>query len=124
MRARFAVGALCGIFLSGCAGSTPTSPSATAITVTGSGATTYTYATVQPILASDCITCHGPSQKQAGVDLSTYAGVSRVVTAGSDQSALVRVTQPGGAMFSNFSGNRNDKAGIIYDWVVNSRAAQ
>lgn len=124
MRILIATGALCGIFLSGCAGSTPTSPTSTAITVTESGATTYTYATVQGIFASDCVTCHGPSQQQAGVDLSTYAGVSRVVTAGSDQSTLVRVTQPGGLMYGNFSGNRNDKAGIIYDWVVNSRATR
>ncbi|MEO8480885.1 MAG: c-type cytochrome domain-containing protein [Acidobacteriota bacterium] len=116
--------ALCGIFLGACAGGAPTSPTTTTITVTGSGATTYTYATVQAIFASDCVSCHGPSQKQAGVDLSTYTGVSRVVTAGSDQSTLVRVTQPGGLMYSNLSGNRSDKAGMIYDWVVNSRAAQ
>lgn len=117
------LGVTCGIFLAGCAGTTPTSPTP-AITITGTGATTYTYATVQPIFASDCVTCHGPSQKQAGVDLSSYAGVSRAVTAGSDQSTLVRVTQPGGLMYGNLSGNRTDKAGIIYDWVVNSRAAQ
>lgn len=103
----------------------PTSPSNTTITVTGAGIATYTYAgQVQPILSADCVTCHGPSRRESGVDLSTYAGVLKVLTVGSDASTLVRVTQPGGLMYGNLSGNRTQKAGIIYDWVVNSKAAQ
>jgi hypothetical protein len=115
------------ILVIACGGS-PSSPSnvtSTPITVTGSGITTYTYTNdVRPILASDCFSCHGPSQQQNGLNFSTYSGVLPVVTAGSDQSVLVRVTQPGGLMYSMLSGDRNQKAGIIYDWVVNSKAAQ
>jgi hypothetical protein len=94
-----------------------------AVTITGTGATTFTYATVQPIFASDCVSCHGPSQKQAGVDLSSFSGVSKVLSAGNKQSTVVLVTQPGGLMYSMLSGNRDQKAGMIYDWVVNSGAA-
>ncbi len=111
----------------GCGGS-PSAPSgatSTPITITGSGVTTYTYTNdVRPILAADCFSCHGPSQQQNGLNFSTYSGVLAAVTPGSDQSRLVRVTQPGGLMYSMLSGDRNQKAGIIYDWVVNSRAAQ
>lgn len=103
----------------------PTAPSDPPITITGTGATTLTYtADVQPILATDCVQCHGPAQQQAGHNFSTYAGVLRALVPGSDASRIVRVTQPGGRMYNNLTGNRNQKAGIIYDWVVNSRAAQ
>jgi hypothetical protein len=108
-----------------CGASSPTAPSTTPITATGTGATTLTYTTdVQPILSADCVRCHGASQQSGGYNLSTYAGVLRALTAGSDSSSLVRVTQPGGLMYSNLSGNRTTKAGVIYDWVVNSKAAQ
>jgi hypothetical protein len=108
-----------------CGGTSPTSPSSTPITISGNGISTYTFtADVQPILASDCLSCHGPTQQQAGLNFSTYAGLLKAVSAGSDASLLVRVTQPGGLMYNNLSGNRNSKAGIIYDWVVNSKATQ
>ena len=111
--------------LAACGSKSPTSPSSTAITVTGTGATTLTYTNnVQPILAADCVQCHGPSRQDGGYNLSTYSGVMRAVTAGSDTSLLVRVTQPGGLMYGNLSGNRTSKAGTIYDWVVNSKAVQ
>jgi len=123
LRASFAVILI--VIAVACGGSSTTSPSSTAITVTGSGLSTYTYTSeIRPILASDCISCHGPSQQQAGLNFNTYAGVMGVVTAGSDTSLLVRVTQPGGLMYNNLSGDRRAKAGIIYDWVVNSKAAQ
>ena len=103
----------------------PTGPGNLMPTVTGAGVTTYTYtASLQPILASDCMPCHNPSQHQAGVDLSTHAGVMRVVAPGSASSVLVLVTQPGALMYGELSGDRTSKAGIIYDWVVNSGAAQ
>jgi hypothetical protein len=87
--------------------------------------TTYTYtADVRPILNADCVRCHNSSRHDAGLDVSTYAGVLRALTPGSDASALVRVTQPDGLMYSNLSGDRSGKAGIIYDWVVRSNAAQ
>jgi hypothetical protein len=109
----------------GGASSSPTSPSDVSITVPGTGVTTYTYTTdVRSILTSDCTRCHNSSQHEAGFDFTSYAGVQRALTAGSDQSVLVRVTQPGGLMYSELSGNRTQKVQIIYDWVVNSHAAQ
>ena len=84
-----------------------------------------TYANdVQPILASDCVRCHGPSRRDAGVDVSTYAAVMRLVTPGNPNSLLVFVTQPGGVMYGAFSGSRAQKATTIRDWVVSSNAAQ
>jgi len=50
--------------------------------------------------------------------------VLRAVTPSSDQSPLVRVIQPAGRMYANLSGDRNQKVQVIYDWVVNSHAAQ
>jgi hypothetical protein len=112
----------------GCGGSSPSSPSAVAntpITVMGSGITTYACTTdVRPLLATDCFSCHGQTVQQNGFNFSTYSGVLQAVTPGSDASLIVRVTQPGGLMYSMLSGDRNQKAGIIYDWVVNSKAVQ
>ena len=109
-----------------CSGAgSPTGPTDTPITVTGTGITTYTYThDIQPIVAASCITCHGPSVQQAGLNFSTYEGVLGAVTVGSDTSLLVRVTQPGGLMYNNLPGDKNQKAGIIYDWVVNSHASR
>jgi hypothetical protein len=116
---------LIAVLVSACGGSSPTSPSTISVTVTGAGVTSYTYsADVAPILNSDCVSCHNSSRHESGVNLSTYAGVMQVVTAGSDQSILVRVVQPAGPMYGNLNGNRNQKVQIIYDWVVSSRAAQ
>jgi hypothetical protein len=114
------------LLLASCGGGgSPTSPSETAISITGSGVTTYTYtANIRPLLTTDCTSCHNSSQHEAGYDFTTYAGVMRAVTPGSDASLLVRVTQPGGLMYANLSGDRGGKAGIIYDWVVHSNAAQ
>ena len=53
-----------------------------------------------------------------------YAGVLRALTPGSADSLIIHVTQPGGLMYGNLSGDRNAKAGILYDWIVNSGAAQ
>ena len=106
-------------------GSSPSSPSAVAITLTGTGVTTYTYTNdIAPIVNSDCVACHNARQQDGGYDFTTYAGVVRAVTPGSDSSPLVRAVQPSGPMYGNLSGNRNQKVQIIYDWVVNSRAAQ
>ncbi len=60
----------------------------------------------------------------AEFDFTTYNGVLAALTPGSDTSLIVRVTQPGGPMYGMLSGDRNQKAGLIYDWVVNSKAAQ
>jgi hypothetical protein len=98
----------------------PTSP-----TAPGSGSTTLTYVKdIQPILSADCVKCHSATDADAGVDLSTYASVMRVASAGDQRSALIRVTQPGGSMYRYLTGNATGKAGIIYDWVLTSHAAQ
>ena len=76
----------------GGASGSPTSPSAVAITVTGTGVTTYTYsANVRPILTADCTGCHNSSQHEGGYDFTTYAGVLRALTPGSEGSLLVHV---------------------------------
>ena len=105
--------------------SSPTSPSTTSGGSSGLGITTYTYTNdVRPILISDCVSCHGPSRQESGYNFTTYQGVLRAVMAGSDQSPLVRATGPRGVMYPQFSGNRAQKSQILYDWVVNSHAAE
>jgi len=117
-------------------GSTPTSPtSPTAPTTPDPGTPTppapapapagvsYT-SDIAPIMNTDCVRCHGPARRDAGYDLSTYAGAMRAVTAGSASSRLVRATQPNGLMYGALSGNRAQKAQAIYDWVVTSKAQQ
>lgn len=117
-----------GAFAVACAGgaSSPTSPSSTASsTPTGTGVTTYTYtANVRSILTTDCTWCHNASQHDGGYDFTTFTGVRRALTVGSAGSPLVRQTQPGGLMFSELSGDRTAKSGVIYDWVVNSGAVE
>jgi hypothetical protein len=109
---------------SGPTGSSPITPAEVPITNTGTGTRTYTYTTnIQPILV-DCLPCHGPQIQNATYNFSTYAGVLRALTPGNDLSPIVRMTQPQGPMFVNLTGDRNTKSGIIYDWVVNSGAAQ
>jgi Planctomycete cytochrome C len=104
----------------------PTTPSTTdSSTTTTSGPTTLTYVKdIQPVLAADCVRCHGPSRREAGVDLSTYANVMKTVTAGNANSLLILVTRSGGVMNGQFSGNRSQKATLIRDWIVSSNAAQ
>ena len=72
----------------------------------------------------DCLSCHSASKRDGGVNLSSYSGVMAVVTAGSANSLLVKATQPNGPMYVNLTGSRTTKAQTIYDWVVNSKAAQ
>ena len=106
-------------------GSSPTSPSEISISIAGTGITTYTYTSdVAPILNSDCTSCHNSARNEGGYNFTSYSGVLRAVAAGSDASPLVRVIQPSGPMYVNLSGNRAQKVQIIYDWVVNSGAAQ
>jgi cytochrome c553 len=88
-------------------------------------ATSLTFtADVQPILNNDCLTCHGNSRAENGYNFTTYAGVTRAVTAGSASSLLVRVTQPGGIMYQEFRGSAAAKAETIRRWVVDFKAAQ
>ena len=107
--------------------STPTSPSSGTGSGTGgsTGSTSLTYTKdIQPVLSSDCVRCHGPSRRDAGVDLSTYANVMKTVTVGSASSRLILATRPGGIMYGQFRGSAGTKAGLIYDWIMTSGAAQ
>ena len=113
--------------------STPTSPTTptTPTTPTNPGTPTtpapagLTYvADIAPIMNADCVRCHGPFRRDAGYDMSTYAGVMRAVTAGSASSLLIRVTQSNGIMYGELSGNRAQKAQTIHDWVVTWKAQQ
>jgi len=79
---------------------------------------------IKPILDSDCIQCHGPRLRENGVDLSTYAGVSRVVQAGNANSLLVLVTRSNGQMYPNLTGDRAAKSALIRSWVVDNAAAE
>jgi hypothetical protein len=111
-------------FIAACGGS-PTAPDTPGPSQDPATATSLTFsADVQPILNNDCVTCHGGSRQDAGYDFRTYAGVMRAVTAGSANSTLVRATQPGGVMYSNFRGSATAKAETIRRWVVDFKAVQ
>jgi hypothetical protein len=115
--ARFAVAAslciLSAALVAGCqyGVASPTTP--TAPTGTGSSpdvtALTYT-ADIRPVLASDCVRCHGPSRRDAGIDLSTYANVLTTLTPGSASSRLILATRSGGIMYGQFSGSSSTRA--------------
>ena len=113
---------------SGCGGGSPTAPSQSppvSPVQDPASATSLTYTSdIQPILAADCVSCHGGSVKQSGYDFSTYAGVMRAVAAGNANSLLVRVTQPGGLMYGEFRGSAAPKAETFRRWVVDFNAAQ
>jgi hypothetical protein len=103
----------------------PAPASATSPSPVTPGSTSLTYVKdIQPMLASDCVRCHGPSRRDAGVDVSTYANVMRYVVPGSSASLLILVTRQGGIMYGEFRGSASQKAGLIRDWIVSSNAAQ
>ena len=134
LRVTLAFVTLLGMSIAACSGGnaeTPTSPSSMSAigsgdtAATGSGVTIYTYTTdLKPILATDCTRCHNATQHEGGYDFTTFAGVRRAVAVGSARSPLVRETQPSGGMYRELSGNRTQKASVIYDWVVSSGAAE
>src|SRR5271154_6802577 len=37
---------------------------------------------IQPVLEKNCVACHGPQQKMAGLDLSSFAGMMQGSTSG------------------------------------------
>ena len=128
---------IAGALFAACGGGaeSPTSPSTVttpATTTTSSGTTTSTGTSTQlayvndikPILDSDCVVCHNAQLHESNVNLATYAGVMRVVQAGSANSLLVRVTRSNGIMYPNLSGDRAAKSEVIRSWVVDSRAAE
>lgn len=102
---------------------TPTTPADPTTPTTPANGLTYTN-DIKPIMTSDCVRCHGGAIRDAGYDMSAYAGVMRAVSAGNANSLLIRVTQSGGLMYGEFSGNRTQKAQTIRDWVVTWKAQQ
>ncbi len=108
---------------------TATSP--TPVTIGGSnptnpgGASTVGYTLdIKPILDNDCVRCHNTRNANGRVDLSSYAAVMREVRAGNAQSTLVRVSQQGGSMYREWSGDRAAKAALVRRWVVDFQAQE
>jgi hypothetical protein len=97
-------------------GSTPDSP--------GGGATLGYVEDIKPLLDADCTRCHNTRTHEAGVDLSSFAAVSRVVQAGSANSLLIRVSRRGGSMYSEWRGDATGKAELVRRWVVDYQAQQ
>ena len=103
----------------------PTTTTSSGTTTSTGTSTTLAYVNdIKPILDSDCVVCHNSRLHENNVDLSTYAGVMRVVQAGSTNSLLIQVTQSNGIMFPNLTGDRAAKSALIRSWVVDSRAAE
>lgn len=99
---------------------TPTPAPASGTTVTA--AVAYT-PDLQPIFDSDCTPCHGGRSPSARYSTATYAGVMAAVRAGSPSSPLLIVTQPGGLMYSFFTGDRATKSALVSRWVFNGAPA-
>ena len=73
---------------------------------------------VQPLFASDCMSCHNAASAAAGYSVSDFASVMKDVRPGDAKSPLVVQTQPLGHMFQYFTGDRLAKSSIVYLWVV------
>jgi hypothetical protein len=111
----------------GCGGSvsSPTAPSNSITVSDPSTATSLTYSgNIAPILASDCTFCHNSSNRNGGVDLTSYSGVLRTLTPGNANSLLIQVTRPGGLMYPNFRSTPAEKAETIRKWIVEFNAIQ
>jgi hypothetical protein len=64
-------------------------------------------------------------QLQAGnYSMTTYANVMRDVQPGNANSRLVTTTQPNGSMYRYWTGNRANKANMVYQWIVSNNAQQ
>jgi mono/diheme cytochrome c family protein len=103
----------------------PTSPSSTATPdpLVSTGPLAYD-PDLKAIFQSDCVRCHGSSGASAGYSMTTYAGVRAAVSPGNAQSRLVTVTQPGGSMYSRFSGDNAGRSNMVKSWVVTYNAAE
>ncbi len=73
---------------------------------------------LQPVFASDCVSCHNASSPAGGYSMADYASVMKMVRPGDPSSPLVVATQPPGHMFGYFSGDRLMKSSLVYVWVV------
>jgi len=107
----------------------PTTTHTYTLVATGAGGSATTTATItvttagltfvkdiQPIMVSQCTSCHS--------SLNTYAGTMAYVTPGSATSRLVTKTQPAGSMYSYLGTGAAQRAETIRSWVVDYGAAQ
>jgi hypothetical protein len=73
---------------------------------------------LQPVFASDCVSCHNASSPAGGYSMADYTSVMKAVRPGDASSPLVVETLPPGHMFGYFSGDRPMKSSLVYAWVV------
>ena len=75
---------------------------------------------VMPILATNCVNCHGGKKKKGGVDLESYAGVMKTIQAGKpDQSKLCKALVGKGAKQMPPKSSLDDKEiELIRAWVA------
>jgi hypothetical protein len=50
--------------------------------------------------------------------MNTYGQVMQDVRPGDAASRLVVTTQPSGSMYQYWSGNQQEKAALVFNWVV------
>jgi hypothetical protein len=68
--------------------------------------------------------CHGGFRVDGNYRMNTYQDVMRDVRPGDAASRLVVLTQPGGSMYRYWSGNRQAKSQLVFQWVVANKALQ
>jgi hypothetical protein len=101
---------------------TPTPSSTPATTPTPSTGLSYNQ-DLKRVFDSDCTGCHSASNPTAGYSMATYSAVMQDVRPGDPNCNLVKITRPNDVMYQNFSGDRAEKAALVYDWVVKYGAA-
>ncbi len=104
--------------------SNPFGPSSTSTPLPSPGTALAYTPDMKPIFDADCVPCHGSSRPLGNYSMTTYADVMRDVIPGSASSRLVVTTQPGGSMYSFFSGDQATKANLVRSWVVDYKAAE
>lgn len=76
------------------------------------------YSDLQPFFVTDCFRCHGNGNAFGGYAMNNYPQVMKDVRPGDAASKLVVDTQPSGNMYQYFSGDQQQKADLIFNWVV------
>jgi hypothetical protein len=77
---------------------------------------------LEPVFASDCVSCHNAASPAGGYSMADYPSVMTRVRPGDPSSSLVVATQPLGHMFGYFSGDQMTKSSMVYVWVVEYEA--
>lgn len=114
------------VSLAGCVGSTAPTDSGGGLTPSSSSGRPIRLSyvkDVQPVFATDCVSCHNAASAAGGYSVSDFTSVLKDVRAGDASSPLVVETQPLGHMFVYFSGDRLAKSSLVYLWVVEYDAA-